>query len=695
MFLKAKPIWVDGKEREMNVHAVFRAEVKSSEQVQLHIGGTAFFRIYADDTFIAFGPARTAKGYIREEIYTLPKGTKEVLIEAVGYYCKSISTVWQPSYIVAELQYQDEVLAYTGRDFNAFEPGCKVQRTERYSVQRHFTEIWDYRNCKLLTDEIYQVPIMILDETPCVLDRRVPYPEYRDINLPTASSFGTLEYDEERPYKPVRYSWATVPKMWGIFDWEEIPYHPYTWIQRHNQTIFQRDVSLPLTINKGEYVVFDFQRIEAGFVRADIESLLESDVVIGYTEFYEGEEFVFQNMNVHNVVEFFLPEGDRRKVQSFEPYTYRFAILAVKEGSIRLNGFGVKTYMLGTEHVRSIQTDDKVLNDIYQAAIRNYAHNEVDLYMDCPSRERAGWIGDSYFTARGEYALTGDTKTEDAFLENYLLYENQGEFPKGAIPECYPADAPPQGDFIPQFTMLFILEVDEYIRQRGHLDRKEAFREKIYGLLDFYRRYENEDGLLECLPSWNFVEWGKANDWIQDVSYPTNFLYSKVLECIGHLYDDDECLRRCEEVRKTAIEQSFNGQYFMDHAVRDTDGKLVLQKEVSEVGQYYAVLFGNIDIHSETYKELKHLILHVFSPDRNGAMPEILEFNMIMGAYMRMELLAKMKEYDLLLRDVKRMFGQMEQDTGTLWEYRIHKGSYDHGICAYVAAAIQNGLNRK
>jgi hypothetical protein len=34
----------------------------------------------------------------------------------------------------------------------------------------------------------------------------------------------------------------------------------------------------------------------------------------------------------------------------------------------------------------------------------------------------------------------------------------------------------------------------------------------------------------------------------------------------------------------------------------------------------------------------------------------------------------------------------MEKDTGTLWEYRIHKGSYDHGICAYVASAIQKAL---
>ena len=303
--------------------------------------------------------------------------------------------------------------------------------------------------------------------------------------------------------------------------------------------------------------------------------------------------------------------------------------------------------MLDTRNVRVPEFLEPQLEAIYRAAIRNYAHNEVDLYMDCPSRERAGWIGDTYFTAKGEYALTGESKTEDAFLENYRLYVNEGEFVEGAIPECYPSDAPPGGTFIPQFTMLFILQVEEYLCKRGHMDQKELFKEKIYGLLSMYRRYENEDGLLENLPSWNFVEWGPANDWIQDVSYPTNFLYSRVLKVIGHLYGDEECKKRCKQVRETAISQSFNGRYFLDHAVRNENSVLIRQPEASEVGQYYAVLFGELDIHVEKYSGLKDLILHVFSPERNGKMPEILEFNMIMGAYMRMEVLLQMKEYDL------------------------------------------------
>lgn len=240
--------------------------------------------------------------------------------------------------------------------------------------------------------------------------------------------------------------------------------------------------------------------------------------------------------------------------------------------------------------------------------------------------------------------------------------------------------------------MWYILEVEEYIHKRGHEDQLEEFKDGIYGLLDFYRRYENEDGLLECLPSWNFVEWSDANSWTQDVNYPTNFLYAKVLECIDSLYGDEECKRRSEEVRKVAIEQSFNGRYFMDHAIRDENGKLQLQEHSSEACQYYAVLFAGIDIQSEEYMELKHLILHVFTPDRNGVMPEILEVNAFIGAYLRLETLLKMQEAELLLHDVKGFFGTMEEYTGTLWEYRQFEGSYDHGFASYALVVIEQAL---
>ncbi len=700
MFSLAKPIFIKDKSRELNVFAAFRAFADTRGGAVLNVTGATFYRVYADGKFLGFGPARATCGYARVDTLALPEGENtEIVIEMCGYFCRTLSTVYQPSFLMAEVVAKDRVLAYTGRDFEAFLPTTKLQKVERYSRQRHFSEIWDMRGASISADESFRAEVEVLSLDIKPIPRRAPYALYEDIALSRAALRGTYKFDEALPFKKEKYSRGYLPEGWGAWKYDEIEHHPHTWIQRQAQTVTEKDIALPLTLKKGEYAVLDFSHIEVGFFKAAMRALKESDIVIAFTEFYLGDIFTLPNMNAHNVLEYFLGEGRDYDVMSFEPYSARYALLAVKEGEIELSSFGIKTFMFDISDIKYPELGDGTLDSVYRAAARTFAHNSLDIYMDCPSRERAGWLCDSYFTSKTEYALTGKTAVEDAFLENYVLYENRGEIERGAIPMCYPADVETDDPrFIPQWTMWYILEVRDYILKRGHADKAEDFRKSVYMLLDFYRRYENGDGLLERLPSWNFVEWSAANDWTNDVNYPTNFLYAGVLDAIADIYGDSECRRRADNVREAATAQSFNGTYFHDHALRDENGALVLQKDASEAGQYYALLFGNIDMKSERYAPLRRLITDVFAPDRGGKMPEIFEVNAFIGAYLRIDALLKLGEYELLLRDIAGFFGDMDKYTGTLWEYRNVKGSCDHGFASYALVAIKEakkGLSKQ
>ena len=75
------------------------------------------------------------------------------------------------------------------------------------------------------------------------------------------------------------------------------------------------------------------------------------------------------------------------------------------------------------------------------------------------------------------------------------------------------------------------------------------------------------------------------------------------------------------EVRRKTVEQSCNGKGFLDHAVRDGNDLLVRCEDCSEAGQYYAVLFSGIDLD--------------------------------------IEVLLRLGENELLLRDIKQFFGNM------------------------------------
>ena len=55
----------------------------------------------------------------------------------------------------------------------------------------------------------------------------------------------------------------------------------------------------------------------------------------------------------------------------------------------------------------------------------------------------------------------------------------------------------------------------------------------------------------------------------------------------------------------------------------------------------------------------------------------------------------KLGEYDLVLTTVEDFFGKMEPYTGTLWEYRQFKGSYDHGFSSIAYAVMKEAFEKK
>lgn len=691
-FLRAKPIYIKGICAELNGFSAYKTILPDGKHT-LRIAANYFYKAYLNGKFIAFGPARTAKNYARVDEIELTCGG-ELTILVAAYNCRSLSTCKQDAFLCAEVVCGDDVIAYTGRDFEGFVPSCRIRKTERYSSQRHFCEVYDFTLADSFTDERDRADVEIIDRDIRFIERHVEYPKYDEIKAKCASSSGYLTFDEGLPYNKRFYS-DKISERLGGFDDCDIEHKPYEWIQRRTQTKTADESDFPIKLSCGEYAIIDLERIETGFISLSIESDGASDIIIGFSEDSSPDKFTYTDMHCHNAVELIVPQG-KRAFTSFEPYVLRYAIVCVGDGSITLDGFSVIEYARDMSKVVIPDIADETLMSVYRGAVRTFAHNAVDIYTDCPSRERAGWLCDSYFTGKVEKYLLGNCKTEEAFLENYLLFEDtDGDYPEGILPMCFPSDPTDNHKFIPQWTMWYILEVCDYIENRNPSADREMFRKSIEGLLSFYERYENADGLLEKLPSWNFVEWSVANKWTQDVNYPTNLLYARVLECAYSLYGDEKHLAKSKKVRSEAVLQSFNGTVFLDHAVRNEDSILTRLDDCSEACQYYAILFGGIDLRDKKYSELYRLVTTVFGSERCEPHPEIAEINAFIGAYLRLEALIKLEKYDLLLKDIKDFFGNMERTTGTLWEYRQRHGSRDHGFASYALVAMMKAIENK
>lgn len=335
-----------------------------------------------------------------------------------------------------------------------------------------------------------------------------------------------------------------------------------------------------------------------------------------------------------------------------------------------------------------LDAEDADLHKIFDAAVRTFRQNAVDILTDCPSRERAGWLCDSYFTARAEFFLTGENKVEYNFLRSICLAPDPTpKIPKGMIPMCYPSDHY-DGNYIVNWALWLVLELEDY--QKRSKDKKliDDFQEKIMALFSLLKKYENEYGLLEDVGGWVFVDWSRANDFTNGVNFPSNMLYAAALESAGRLYKKSLFCKKAEKLRNTIRSMSFNGLFFSDQALR-RDGKLCRKEETTETCQYYAFYFGIAD--KSRYPSLYRVML---SPREEllQEYPQLYPSNAFIGIILRLDYLYRQGEKQKLLLECKNHFLYMAQKTGTLWEHIRPESSCCHAFASIAALWIYDGL---
>ena len=692
MFSKAKAIFLKGLTREMNITGVFTCELPALDApARLRVAGSSFYRVYFNEELLIAGPARAAHGHARVDELTLDLRRGGTLrVDVASYYLKAHSQVRQPGFLTAEVTADGRVLAATGYDFAAFRNLSRVQKVMRFSLQRHFSEV--YRG----------VDDLVPCETECVetdvkyIPREAPVPCMDVIDAKMIAGMGS--FAKTREYTRDPWYIRRIPEQAEGFaggQLEAAPYREYRPLTFTPSGDEPRAFE-PIEIGAGRYVMCDFERVYTGFIQAEIDVFEDTELIVAHEDicakpFVDSDRLNPQYMHV---ISYELKPGSYR-LENFDPIEMRYVQFNVLRGSIRLNRAGLRQFIYPALKNGVLNSGDETLDAIYDAAASTFRQNSLDIYMDCPTRERAGWLCDSYYTAQAEYEFTGDNALERPFLRNFVNAGQLDALPEGMIPMCYPSE--PTGSFIPQWAMWYVLELEQALERSAEL-KKEEFRPLCEGLLGFFEKYLNEDGLLEGLPGWNFVEWSRCNDWTGGVSYPTNFLYSRMLEIIGRLYDREELLRQSARIRKTAVHRSFDGAFFTDNAVRNEAGVLVNTGNTSETCQYYAVRFAGIDLDAPEYAVLKRAFEDVFGPDREKYSElgrDIEPSTPFIGIYLRIECLLARGMYEKALEEIRDFFGGMANLTGTLWEHKTpESGSLNHGFASYAAAAIQTALRK-
>ena len=697
-------MWLKGLQREIHCTCGLYTAItcRQGEQIRLAAVTAGFYRVFVNGNFIHYGPARCAHGFYRvDEMDLTPflsNGLNHVAIEAVHYNINSFYCLCQPPFIqveITELQNQT-ILAATSASggFVSFRLNERVQKVQRYSFQRGIGE------CYRLGPTCYawrtgnfedgQKAVLEQTQEKQLVERRIPHNTYPMVFPRFVIARGAVQTDQ----KPVSYkkdrSLTQIGEKLRGFQEDELEVHISDEVQEMaftNKTPCNLPYDGRTRLESGTYETLRLPGEKTGFICADIQCLRDGVLYLMVDETLTHEDVDPLRMECLNVIKITMKKGCC-PFQSFEAYGFQYLKAVCVSGEFIVRNIHVKELVCPLPLSFDYTGNNADLAKIYAAAKESFRQNTSDQFMDCPTRERAGWLCDSFFIARSEREFTGGNRIEKNFLENFLLPDHFDNIPAGMLPMCYPADHF-DGVFIPNWAMWFVIELRDYQERTGDTEFVKRFHKRIYDLLGYFLPFENEFGLLENLKSWVFVEWSKANELVQNVNYPSNMLYAAMLKCAGELFDDKALSDKSARIVRTIRERSFDGKFFVDNEVR-RNGILITTGERTETCQYYAFFFGIAA--PETYPDLWKRLVQEFGPHRRekGRYPEIYPSNAFIGNYLRLDILNRYGLYPQVLEEIEGYFLYMADKTGTLWENTTDYASCNHGFASYVACLIHH-----
>lgn len=701
-----KATWAKDLLTEKNIMLTFQYTLVPEQNTVLELAASNLYRLFINGELIGYGPARAAHGYSRLDTYALGKWTGKSVTIAIEVHSANVNTFYvvdEAPFFAAQIKNGETIVA-DASDFTAYRMTERVQKVRRFSFQRSFSEIYHLQDNP---KEFYagkigeRVAVETEDvEMNSLLPRYVNYPKL-NVHPAFGVEYGTVSRNENAELWRDRSYTNIDPVVFKGFYPEELEDDAADeaagFVFAAEKDGLKNEGRAELKAD--EYQTYDFGRTVTGFFTLHVSAKKDTTLFLQFDEILTDkgtykEVSPFRN-GCCNVLKYTMPAGEYDLI-SFEANATRFASVVLTEGEAEISGFGMVLYENPDAGDYQYDYQDEELNKIVRAAVNTLAQNAVDVLTDCPSRERAGWLCDSYFSSRAESLFTGKNLVEKSFLENYAMCHQSPFLPEGMLPMCYPSDHNDE-NYIPNWTMWYMLELRNYLNRTGDRELIEASRPKVMGLLKFFEKYENEYGLLENLEKWVFIEWSKCNDpeYICGLNFPSNMIWAAALEAVAEVYEMPELIDKSNKIKQAILELSWNGEFFEDNSIRDAEGKLIKTGHTTETCQYYAFYFKTAS--KETHPELFELMRTKFGPKRDveSVYPEVYQSNAIVGNYLRLELLLELGYYDQVLQECRDFFSKMADMTGTLWEHAKVDCSLNHGFASMAAVYIDECVKAK
>ena len=371
-------------------------------------------------------------------------------------------------------------------------------------------------------------------------------------------------------------------RLWPV-GWREAGFDDSGWqaplVQRQDHQLYEQ-LTPPLqvyrvdpvrTVKKGEgHYFYDFGHEITGHTRIRVTGPAGTKLTVRHGEELSEPETVRYDMRAGCLYEEFpVLSGGDDVIEFYDYKAFRYMEVLGLPGEAEV-WVDVRHHPFDWE-TTTFRTSDRLLQGIWEICKRGVQMGSQGGYLDCPTREKGQYLGDSVIEARSHLWLTGDLTLTRKCLSDF--HQSQRICP-GMM-----AVAP--GSFmqeIAEYSLQYPLLLWEYYQQTGDSTTTEALlNQALPSIFSYFARYEDESGLLTGIDEkWVLVDWPKnlrgdydydyaetrANTVVNAFYYGAHQAAANLQEALGHESTQHRAtLARLEEAFATRIADPVTGLY--------------------------------------------------------------------------------------------------------------------------------------
>ncbi|SDR93167.1 Alpha-L-rhamnosidase N-terminal domain-containing protein [Paenibacillaceae bacterium GAS479] len=418
---------------------------------------------------------------------------------------------------------------------------------------------------------------------------------------------------------------------------------------------------------RASVITFDMGGMDAGYLQLRVSGS-EGDVVdVVYAEqLWKGKALI--NLSNNRSIDRFILAGGVQELESaFVWRACRFIQLTVRNssGPVTIERVGLRTRRSPLTTVADFHCNDDKLRQIWDISVHTLRLCMQDGFLDSSSREQQQWMGDGRWQAIFNYHYSGESSMHRKLLEQIGQSQDWMGMTKARYPDGH-HNYPP----IPSFCLAWVSSFGEYELYSEDRSLLPQWWPNLMQALRWFSAYTNEDGLLENVPYWPFIDWGEGpegpipDDQRGGVVTALNIQYVEALEAAARYarrLNDQEAETYYTKIA-SRLKESIVSLLWNDRVGAYADCMVdgVLSDSISEPTNALAVLL----LHGDG-ERLQQISKGVFSQAASGSVIKGSPYFMLVVC----RALIKLGETRRALELIRERYGIfLDAGSDTLWE---------------------------